>query len=81
MLILFVEGATRLLYVLIELLTRRVPTADVPDDVQSYLPIEVTRGLVTIADGVSILAFVIIAVGTLVKLVAIQFSGGDGSGG
>jgi hypothetical protein len=80
-LILFVDVATRFFYVLIEVLALRVPIADAPHDVHRYLPIELTSGLVTIADGVSILAFVIIAVGTLVRLVGVQFSGGDGSGG
>jgi hypothetical protein len=77
LLILFVDGATRLFYVLIELVARLVPTEDVPHDVQSYLPIEITRWLVTVADGASILAFVIVAVGTLWRLVALQFSGED----
>jgi len=73
LLILFVDAVLRIFYLLIELLAWLVPTHDVPHDVQSYLPVEVTRGLVTIADGVSIVAFLVVAVGTLGKLMKVVF--------
>jgi|SRR5215216_1258019 len=74
LLIAVVNLALRVFYVYIELVARVMPIGDVPPDVQSYLPISVTRGFVTIADGVSILTFAIVAIGTLLRVVAVQFS-------
>lgn len=68
--ILFVFVATRLFYLIVVLAAQLFPTGDAPHDVQSYLPIELTRVLVTVADGVSILTFVIVSIGTLVKVAA-----------
>jgi hypothetical protein len=71
--ILFVDVVLRIFYLVVAVLARLVPTHDVPEDVHSYLPVEVTRGLVTIADGVSLLAFSVVAIGTLVRLIKVVF--------
>jgi hypothetical protein len=63
-----VSLATRLLHQFIRILSIYLPLEHSQPDVESYLPLSVTRSLVTFSDAVAMLAMLIISIVTVSRI-------------
>lgn len=71
-LILTINLSVRGFYFLMTYIAMLGPANEIPEQAHSYLPVDVTRWLVTVTDGVSIIAFLVIAISTIVKIARVQ---------
>ena len=68
-----VSLATRLLHQFIRMLSIYLPLDQSQHDVESYLPLSVTRSLVTFSDAVAVLAMLIISLVTITRIAMLSF--------